>query len=523
MVRPVENPPNPWHTQHAEWLGPPPLARLEVFEEEARSILSEIKSPDVGFRWSVNPYRGCFHGCAYCYARPTHQYLDFGAGTDFERKIVVKVNAPALVRAAFARRSWTGETIHLSGNTDCYQPLEASYELTRGILKVCRDYRNPVALITKNPLVRRDLDVLTGLPSVAVYFSIPFSDNRMARAIEPYAPRPTERFEAMRELARAGIPVGVAVAPLIPGLNESQMPDILRRARDCGASRAFTITLRLPAEVKGIFFSRLTEAYPDRVDKVRNAVLAAHGGKYYDARFGARMHGEGPRWEAVDALFRRTCVRLGLDTERCDLPSTFQRPGAQLSLFGSGSEPPPRAAAARSGAEQRPRVVAAHGTVDGLESGVDRFLLLQIASIGGHRSESGQMSDGVNEDIRSSSWINARRPLTGRKSSSGITSSFPPWERAALFTQPAAMRMRPKASSERPTFSVCQRRDAISRLGVHSTPTLITRPEPEHHAETTPTQSPLRRISRCGPVTLRVSCAKVPPRFWKRRSLPPEV
>ena len=187
-VKPVSNPPNPWQSTEVSYLEEVPLARLEVFEDHSRQILSHNDSPDIGFSHSVNPYRGCIHGCAYCYARPTHEYLSFGAGTDFERKIVVKPDAPALLRQAFERPSWRGELLMFSGVTDCYQPLEASYRLTRACLAVCAEYRNPVAIITKAPLIERDLDVLLELQRVAqltVTVSVPIWDTERARAIEP--------------------------------------------------------------------------------------------------------------------------------------------------------------------------------------------------------------------------------------------------------------------------------------------------------------------------------------------------
>jgi len=336
VPRPVANPPNPWLSEHREWIGEPPPARLEVYEEEAASILSQNESDDVGFRWSANPYRGCFHGCAYCYARPTHQYLGFGAGSDFERRIVVKLNAPELLRKAFAGRSWKGELVALSGNTDCYQPLEASYRLTRGLLEVCRDFRNPVGIITKSVLVRRDLDLLAALARmrlVRVSVSIPFLDDDMGRAIEPYAPAPSDRFEALRALAAAGVDAGVAVAPVIPGLNDSQVPGILARARACGATRAFRIPLRLPAGVGDVFLPRLREAYPDRYEKVVGAIREMRGGAMNESRLGARMGGVGARWAAVEDLFRVHCRRLGLDAgERADPPRAPPHRG-QLGLF----------------------------------------------------------------------------------------------------------------------------------------------------------------------------------------------
>jgi len=336
-MRRVENPPNPWHTQHREWLGPPPPARLEVYEESARSIVTGNESPDVGFRWSANPYRGCFFGCSYCYARPTHQYLDFGAGTDFERRIVVKVNAPGLLRRTLRKKSWAGESLALSGNTDCYQPLEASYRLTRGMLEVCREFANPVGIVTKSGLIQRDLDLLCDLAAfglVRVHFSIAFGDDLMARAIEPYAPSPSARFEAMRTVAAAGVPVSVLVAPIIPGLNESQVTGVLERARACGATRASRILLRLPAEVKEVFLRRLKEAFPHRYAKVVHAIREMRGGALYRAGFGERHRGSGQRWDAIEELFDLTCRRLGLNRDEEEpAPVPLRREGAQLSLF----------------------------------------------------------------------------------------------------------------------------------------------------------------------------------------------
>jgi DNA repair photolyase len=344
--RRVENPPNPWKSVHLEWLdAPPPAAALEIYEEHAQTILSENDSPDIGFRYSLNPYRGCFHACAYCYARPSHQYWDFGAGTDFERKLIVKVNAAEKLRETFLKKAWCGERIAFSGNTDCYQPLEASYELTRRCLEVCRDFRNPVGIITKSALVRRDAALIGEIHRLAQAYttvSIPFADAAMARKIEPNAPSPQARLEAVRALAAAGVPVGVALAPIIPGLNDSQIPEILERARDHGATSAFHILLRLPLEVKDVFFARLAEAYPDRVAKVEHAIKEMRGGKLYDSRFGMRGKGTGERWEAIAWLFELTCKRLGLNVDRemarPTPPQTFRRPlqpGTQMTLWES--------------------------------------------------------------------------------------------------------------------------------------------------------------------------------------------
>ena len=342
-VRAISNPPNPWHTSHVEWIDAPPPATLKVFEEQAKSIVSENTSPDIGFRYSVNPYRGCFHACAYCYARPTHQYLDFGAGTDFERKIVVKTNAAQLLRKRFMRRSWSGELVVFSGNTDCYQPLEASYGITRELLQVCAEFANPVGIITKSAIVRRDVDVLCAIDEVAsakVNVSIPFFDKHMARAIEPNAPTPKVRLDAVRALADAGLDVGVAVAPIIPGLNDSQIVQVLEAAADAGARRAWRIMIRLPAEVKPVFLERLNDTYPERTRKVVNGITEMRGGQLYRNGFHSRMVGRGERWDATARLFDVTCKRLGLNLENEEDAlsdnrgaSTFRRPGEQLALL----------------------------------------------------------------------------------------------------------------------------------------------------------------------------------------------
>ncbi len=312
----VSNPPNPWDRNHVDWLGEPPAARLDTFEEQARTVLSRNDSPDLPFRWSVNPYRGCLHGCAYCYARPTHQYLGFGAGTDFERKLVVKVNAPEVLHGEFSRRSWKREVVVFSGITDCYQPLEQSYELTRRCLEVCANHRTPVVIITKGALVRRDVDLLLRLGEVAaatVHVSIPFASDDVARRLEPYASAPAARFETLRLLSAAGVRTGVSVSPLILGLNDAEVPEILTRARQAGATRAFSTLLRLPGEVATVFAERIRETLPERASRVLAAIAAERGGELNDARFGARMRGRSPRWEAAERLFSVTCRRLGLE------------------------------------------------------------------------------------------------------------------------------------------------------------------------------------------------------------------
>jgi DNA repair photolyase len=335
----VTNPPNPWHDSVIDFDEMPPPVSLTVIADQARQILTRNTSPDLPFRWSLNPYRGCYHGCAYCYARPSHQYLDLGAGTDFERTLVIKPDAPALLREAFDRRSWTGEHILFSGNTDCYQPLELSYGLTRGCLEVCRDYRNPVSVITKSTLIERDLELLVDLDRRArcsVTVSVPFMDPELSRAIEPYVPSPRRRIETIRRLAQAGLSVRVNVAPIIPGLTDDQIPAILEAAREAGATQANFILLRLDDTVAEIFEARLRAALPERADRVMNQLRDCRGGRTNDPRFGRRMGGFGARYQAIEALFETTARRLGLTAvPPATHPATFSRPhqGHQLDLL----------------------------------------------------------------------------------------------------------------------------------------------------------------------------------------------
>lgn len=339
----ISNPPNCFTAQELEWLDGAPEAHLEVYEERAKSIVNENSSPDIGFRYSVNPYRGCFHACAYCYARPTHQYIDFGAGSDFERKIVVKVNAPELLTKEFEKKNWCGEEIVFSGITDCYQPLEAVYQITRQCLEVCLKYRNPVGIITKGCLIERDLELLAALNRVArvkVYLSIAFVDDALSKLLEPHAPRPSARFRAMRALASRGIPVGIGVAPIIPSLNDVEIPEILRIAKDNGAESAFMTLLRLPTEVAPVFTERVREALPGRSEKILNQLKRMREGKLNNAEFGRRMSGRGEEWEISDWLFRQSLEKLGYPARdetaefRGPKLSTFQRPNAQLRLPG---------------------------------------------------------------------------------------------------------------------------------------------------------------------------------------------
>ncbi len=338
-MRPQDNPANPFLTTSCTWLGPPPAAELNVREEHARSILTENDSPDIPYRWSVNPYRGCQHACAYCYARRTHEYLDLGAGSDFDTQIFVKVNAPELLAAELRRRSWAREQIAFSGVTDCYQPLEARYQLTRRCLEVCKELPNPVGIVTKSCLITRDADVLAELQrrsAARVLFSITFADDATARRIEPHVPPPSRRFDAMRQLRAAGVPVGLIVAPVIPGLNDRDIPALLERAAECGATWADYSPVRLPGSVADVFLGRLRRALPAAADRVEARIRDMRGGLLNNPQFGCRMEGHGAYWESIQRLFETLAQRFGLSGgARCgepEPPDVPERP-KQLTLF----------------------------------------------------------------------------------------------------------------------------------------------------------------------------------------------
>ncbi|MBN1205091.1 MAG: PA0069 family radical SAM protein [Myxococcaceae bacterium] len=339
--RAVSNPPNPWASTEVEYLEEIPPARLEVLEDHTREVLSHNNSPDVPFTWSVNAYRGCMHACAYCYARPTHEYLSMGAGTDFETRIVVKPHAPELLREAFERPRWQGEPVVFSGVTDCYQPLEASLRLTRRCLEVCAEYRNPVGIITKAPLIERDLDVLRTLAREArlwVSVSVPFHNAELARAIEPYVATPQRRLLTIERLAAAGISVAVSVAPIIPGLNDEDIAKVLAAAREAGATRAHYSLVHLPGPVKEVFEERLRAKLPLRAERVLHRIRETRGGELSDARFHHRMRGEGLYAQTIARLFDTAARRVGMRMSSLseEAPTPFRRPARpspQLSLF----------------------------------------------------------------------------------------------------------------------------------------------------------------------------------------------
>lgn len=340
-LRLIANPPNPYLSEHREWLGPAPPVDIEVYEERAKSILSENDSPDIGFRWSVNPYRGCQHACAYCYARPTHEYLSMGAGTDFDTKLIAKVNAPELLRRAFSKPAWERESVCFSGVTDCYQPIEAVYRLTRQCLEVCLEFRNRVSIITKSYLIMRDAELLAQLhraTGAVVYQSIAFADDKIAKLIEPHAPPPSRRFDAMKKLREAGVAIGVMVAPIIPGLNDREIPEILARAGELGAKSAGYTPLRLSGSVAKVFMERIKEAMPLRAARIEARIREMRGGGLNDSRFGHRMRGNGEYWDSIQALFRISAERAGINlpsekTDRLTMPKKKIEKAKDPTLF----------------------------------------------------------------------------------------------------------------------------------------------------------------------------------------------
>jgi DNA repair photolyase len=338
----VTNPPNRFELIHYE---PDPDAPCEqgrpgtqLFRDRSRSALASNDSPDVGFEKSLNPYRGCEHGCVYCYARPGHEYLGFSAGLDFETKIMVKEDAPRLLRAELSSPHWKPQTVSLCGVTDAYQPIERRLRLTRRCLEIFAEFRNPVGIVTKSHLVTRDIDLLAELASVraaAAFVSVTTLDGGLARILEPRATHPAGRLDAIRELAQAGIPVGVFAAPLIPGLNDHEVPGILQAAAAAGARFGSYVVVRLPGAVAGIFEKWLGLHFPERKEKVLGRIRELHGGQLGDARFGVRMRGQGPLAETLRNLFRLARRQAGLERGGPKLSiAAFRRPGGtQRMLF----------------------------------------------------------------------------------------------------------------------------------------------------------------------------------------------
>ena len=321
------------------------LGKLErpatrYFDDTSKSVISENNSPDIPFRYSLNPYRGCLHGCSYCYARPTHEYLGLSAGLDFETKIFVKRDAPLLFQAWLARPKYVCEPVMLSGVTDCYQPIERKLQITRQCLQAALEAKQPVSLITKNAMVTRDIDVLGELASLGlsrVALSINSLDQELTKVLEPACSAPAARLEAIRKLSDAGVPVHVMVAPIIPGLNDNEMPAVLKAAAAVGAESAEYNMLRLPLAVETVFLDWLQRHRPTYVDKVKSRLRNVREGKLSQSEFRIRLRGTGPIADQIAALFKLTRQRCGLDAtlppSRTDLFKPPRNASGQRHLF----------------------------------------------------------------------------------------------------------------------------------------------------------------------------------------------
>jgi len=334
------NPPNRFERLHIEPLDEDwedgRTVKTEFLIDTSRSILAKNDSLDLDFTFSINPYRGCEHGCVYCYARPSHEYLGFSAGVDFESKILVKSEAPALLEQTFQRKSWEAQVVAFSGNTDPYQPVERRLQLTRRCLEMFLKYRNPVQIVTKNFLITRDLDILQPLAAlnlVHVLMSITSLDSDLVRVMEPRTSAPGKRLEAVQVLADAHIPVGVNAAPIIPGLNDEELPSILRQAAARGATNAAYTLVRLPGAVKDLFLDWLRRELPERQSKIISRLREVRRGKLSDSRFGTRMLGEGKVAESIEDLFRLACKKHHLNKRTITLSTEhfLRTPGASTS------------------------------------------------------------------------------------------------------------------------------------------------------------------------------------------------
>ncbi len=338
----ASNPPNRFEKityETSEWDEPGDPARHTVFlKDDTRTIINYNDSPDVGFNASINPYRGCEHGCIYCFARPNHEYLGFSAGLDFETRILIKDDAPQLLRKELASPRWEPQAVAISGVTDAYQPIEKRLQLTRRCLEVLLEFRNPVVIITKNDLVVRDIDLLKELAAIdgiLVFVSVTSLDPELARELEPRASQPAKRLNTIAALAAAGIPVGSLIAPVIPGLTDHEMPAIISAVAQAGAVAAGYVPLRLPYGVAPLFEEWLTLHRPLQKEKILSRIREIRGGKLNDPNFGTRMQGSGAYAEQISELFQMCCRKARLNTRRPKLSvKAFRRPGpAQLTLF----------------------------------------------------------------------------------------------------------------------------------------------------------------------------------------------
>jgi len=324
--------------EHIEGLDEPLLSAptTQIFYEAAKKVVNKVTSPDLGMAYSLNPYQGCEHGCIYCYARNTHEYYGFSAGLDFESKIVVKKNAPSLLEKFILRPDWNPVPISISGNTDCYQPIERQLGITRGLLKIFAQYRHPLGMITKNSLILRDLDLLSDLAKdnlVHVYLSITTLDEDLRRVMEPRTASAIKRLQTIEALAKAGVPVGVMNAPIIPGLNHHEIPAVLKAAADHGALGAGMAVVRLNGSIGQLFEDWLRKNFPDRFDKVLNQISDMHGGNVNDSEFGRRMVGEGNFAQVIHQLFLTSKKKYFTGKTLPPIDLTKFRKGGNLSLF----------------------------------------------------------------------------------------------------------------------------------------------------------------------------------------------
>lgn len=314
-----------------------PNTATQYLIETAKGIVNKVESPDVGMMYSMNPYQGCEHGCIYCYARNSFEYWGYSAGLDFERKIIVKKNAPQLLRKFLMNPKWEGHPISLSGNTDCYQPAEQKFRLTRQLLEICLEFNQPVGMITKNAGMLRDMDVLKKMAEknlVSILVSITSLNEDLRKVMEPRTTTAKQRLRLIKELSDKGVRMGVMLGPMIPGLNEHEMHDIIKLASEAGAKFSAYTFIRLNGAIKLLFHDWLLKNFPDRADKVWHLIESSHDGKVNDSRWGVRMRGEGNIAELVAMQYRKYTKKYGLNHERLELDSaSFMRPGEQGKLF----------------------------------------------------------------------------------------------------------------------------------------------------------------------------------------------
>lgn len=325
------------HRNYMEEIGEERIIKTEFFNDHSKTIISKNDSPDLGFGCSINPYKGCEHGCIYCYARPTHEYLGFSSGLDFESKIMVKKNAPELLEKEFQNKNWVPQVIIFSGNTDCYQPVERKLQITRKCLEVFLKYKNPIGMITKNALIRRDADILSEMAKLelcAVTISITSLNKDLRRVMEPRTATPMQRLDTVKYLSERGIPVSVNIGPVIPGLNDEEIPDIVKAAAENGAYNTHSIILRLPWQVKELFCTWVETHFPTKKDKILNRIRDMRGGSLYTSKFGERFKGDGKWPELISQIHNQARIKNKLGTKKIRLRTDlFDRDFYQGKLF----------------------------------------------------------------------------------------------------------------------------------------------------------------------------------------------